>query len=192
MALRDAVSDAFHDAADDPEVRVVVLSSSGAVFSAGFDLEEFSTTDHDQLWASSDRFHHVILRHPVPVIAAVQGPAFAGGADLALLADIRLGTPSTVFSHPEATWAPVVYSPLREAIGGARAREMVLTGRTVPAEEALHIGLLTAIVHEDELMRRVYQDAALIARSDRGTLRRMKSKFIERVAIDPKTHTLDL
>lgn len=85
IALRDEVSDAIDSLAADASVKAIVLTGAGEVFSAGFDLKEFrelSDPDHARrLWDSSDRFHHTILDCPLPTIAAVNGPAPAGGFD---------------------------------------------------------------------------------------------------------------
>src|ERR1700749_5053812 len=82
ITLRDEVSNAFDELGADPTVRVIVITGSGPVFSAGFDLVEFADSDpafEERLWQSSDRFHHTILRCPLPVVAAVNGAAIAGG-----------------------------------------------------------------------------------------------------------------
>ena len=93
IELPDAVSDALGRIAGDEDVRVVILSGAGDTFCAGFDLGEFRIEEvgfQDRLWESSDRFHQRVLRFPLPTIAAVTGPALAGGFDLALLCDLRV------------------------------------------------------------------------------------------------------
>ncbi len=73
IALRDEVSDALQCLADDETTRVVVLTGEGPVFSAGFDLQEFADADsQQQLWQSSDRFHHAVLRFPLRTIDAAE------------------------------------------------------------------------------------------------------------------------
>src|SRR5688572_11430430 len=129
IALRDAVSDALDAMADDDAVSVVVVTGEGPVFCAGFDLKEFETAAADpafdrSLWASSDRYHTTLLQFPLPLIAAVNGPAIAGGFDLAVFCDLRIASTTALFSHPEFAWGDVVYSPLHELVGGAIAREL--------------------------------------------------------------------
>src|SRR5262245_133739 len=99
IALRDEVSDALAELAADESLKSVVIRGAGDFFSAGFDLKEFAAAAsvpalHQRLWASSDRFHHGLLRFPLPLIAAVNGPALAGGFDLALCCDVRIATTS--------------------------------------------------------------------------------------------------
>ena len=115
---------------------MIVVTGAGNVFSAGFDLKEFQQiadpAHSKKLWASSDRFHRTILECPLPTIAAVNGPALAGGFDLAVLCDLRIASREASFAHPEMTFSDVVYGPLRELVGGAMARELVFTLRIMP------------------------------------------------------------
>ena len=174
------------------DARVVILTGRGDVFSAGFDLTEFGRIDEAGLWESSDRMNAAIAMHPVPVIAALDGPAMAGGADLAVLTDIRLGTVRTSFSHPEHRRFPVVYGPLAECVGPTRARELVLTGRTVGADEALTIGLLTEIVRDRPVLDRARELAYDIACTPWHLLHGMRDKFQQTQRYDPACHTLSL
>lgn len=190
--LRTELAHALESSANDPRCRAVILTGRGTVFSAGFDLSEFRTVDEKTLWASSDRMNAAVATHPVPVIVALNGPAYAGGADLAVLADIRLGDRYTTFSHPERTAFPVVYGPLAECVGSTRARELVLTGRVVEATEALSIGLLTEVVHDRPVLERARELARDIARAPRDVLEQMRRKFDAARRYDPRVHTLTL
>ena len=70
------------------------------------------------------------------LVAAVNGPALAGGFDLAVLCDLRIASSSARFGHPERSFGDVVYGPLHDLVRGAVARDLCLTGRTVAASEA--------------------------------------------------------
>ena len=158
-------------------------------------LAEFTDTDpahQDRLWASSDRFHHACLRFPLPLVAAVNGPAVAGGFDLAVLCDLRLAATTAWFSHPERERFSVVYRPLRELVGGAVARDLVLTGRRVEVEEALRLHLVSRVVPPDELLDAACETAREVAVAPRPVLLATKAKMIARAAIDASTATLDL
>jgi enoyl-CoA hydratase/carnithine racemase len=193
IALRDEVSDALQRLADDETTRVVVFTGEGPVFSAGFDLHEFSDAEsQQQLWQSSDRFHHAVLRFPLPTIAAVNGPAIAGGFDLACLADIRVAAEGARFAHPEHDWAPVVYRPLHNLIGGSVARELLLTGRTIDAAEALRIGLVSAVTSADGLLPEALSRAKAIASAPREVLLAMKAKIIAVADISEDLPTLEI
>jgi len=195
IAVRDAVSDALDAAAADEDVKVVVITGQGTHFSAGFDLKEFADPDAEhqrRLWASSDRFHHTVLSSPLPTIAAVNGPALAGGCDLACMADIRIAVPTARFGHPEHAWSPVVYRPLRDLIGGAAAREFLLTGRDMDMEEAVRIGLVAALVEPEGLMPRALAMAEMIARAPRTALVSLRARIQRAAGIDAGTATLEL
>jgi len=133
IALRDEVSVAFERLARDKACKVIVLTGAGDFFSAGFDLKEFAGDDAHKarLWASSDRYHRAILECPIATIAAVNGPALAGGFDTAVLCDIRIAATTAHFAHPEQAWADVVYAPLHDLVGGAIAHGIAKAPREV-------------------------------------------------------------
>ena len=187
IALRDAIADALDALALDESVRAVVLTGEGQVFSAGFDLTEFQEPDPEfqrRLWASSDRFHTTVLRFPLPMVAAVNGPALAGGFDLAVMCDLRVVADLAWFAHVEYAWTEVVYRPLRELVGGSLARELTLTGRDVDAAEAHRIGLANAVVAADEVVPRAVVMARAIAAMPRDIALRSKAKIIRAATID--------
>lgn len=197
VALRDQVSDAFDALAGDESVQAVVVTGAGDTFCAGFDLGEFATAARDptfeaSLWASSDRFHHTILRFPLPVVAMVNGAALAGGFDLAVMCDVRIASTRARFAHPEFAFGDIVYGPLHDLVGGAVARDLALTGRELDAHEAARVGLVNAVVEPGELDAAVTEVVTRIRRAPREVLVRTKAKAIARAAIDPSTRTLDL
>ena len=192
IAVRDAVSDALDRLAADEECKVVVVTGAGDVFSAGFDLREFEQPElAEQLWASSDRFHRTWLEFPLPTVAAVNGPALAGGFDLAVMCDVRVVSDSARFSHPELAFGDVVYGPLHDLVGASVARDLCLTGRVLDAAEARTLGFVSAVVSGDELMAQTSETAAAIARAPRDVLLRTKAKFVRRAGVVTGT-TLDL
>ena len=195
IALRDEMNDALDELAADEALRAVVVTGAGSVFSAGFDLDEFGRLGEPEfaagLWASSDRWHRTVLEFPLPVVAAVNGAAYGGGFDLAVMCDLRIASPSARFAHPEHAFSQVVYAPLHDLVGGAVARDLALTGRVVDAEEAKTLGLVTRVVPEDELLDDAVAVAREIARAPRAVLLRMKEKISLRAGIRVGA-TLDL
>jgi len=192
IAVRDEMSDALDDLAGDEAVKTVVITGAGEVFSAGFDLREFQQPElTDRLWASSDRFHATVLRFPLPLVAAVNGPAIAGGFDLAVMSDVRVAAETARFSHPEIEFGDVVYGPLHDLVGGGLARELCFTGRVVDAEEAKTLGLVSSVVPVDELADEVTRFTDMIARAPRDVLLRTKAKAIRRARV-AESNTLEL
>jgi enoyl-CoA hydratase/carnithine racemase len=196
VELRDRISEAFDALAADEAVKVVVLTGAGNVFSAGFDLKEFEQAIAEPefgevLWASSDRYHRTVFGFPLPIVAAVNGPAIAGGFDLAVMCDIRVAADTATFSHPEVTFGDVVYSPLHDLVGGSVARDLCFTGRKVDAEEAWALKLVSRVVPAADLAAAAADTAAQIARVPRDLLLRTKAKVLRRAAIAVEG-TLDL
>jgi enoyl-CoA hydratase/carnithine racemase len=188
IELRDRLADVLDALAADEAVRVVVLTGEGDVFSAGFDLREFEQAADDaqfgeRLWASSDRYHRTVLQFPLPIVAAVNGPAIAGGFDLAVMCDIRVAARTARFSHPEVTFGDVVYSPLHDLVGAAVARDLCFTGRSVDASEALSLHLVSRVVPVERLAEVAAEVAAQIARVPRPLLVRTKAKALRRARI---------
>lgn len=193
-ALRDEISEALDELAVDPDLRCLVLTGAGDVFCAGFDLGEFQVDDAEfqtRLWASSDRYHRTVLEFPLPIVAAVNGPALAGGFDLAVMCDLRVAATTARFSHPEIAFGDVVYGPLHDLVGGAVARDLCFTGREVGAEEALRLGVVSAVVEPGALPAAAAERAAMIARGPRDVLLRMKAKVQRRSGVAAGA-TLDL
>ena len=197
VQLRDAISSALDALASDEGMKCVVLTGCGTVFSSGFDLSEFTRAADDEtfgreLWASSDRFHDTVLRFPLPTIAAVNGPALAGGFDLAVMCDLRVAASTARFAHPERSFGDVVYGPLHDLVGGAIARDLAIGGREVDAAEALQLHLVNEVVEPDALMDAT---AALIERvcvAPRDVLMRTKAKALRRAGFGSESPTLDL
>ena len=121
----------------------------------------------------------------------MNGPALAGGFDLAVLCDIRIASTSAVFAHPEVTFGDVVYGPLHDLVGGAVARELALTGRSLDATEALALHLVSAVVAPENLAAEVTRWAEQLTRIPRQLLLRTKQKIIRRAGAYPP-RTLDL
>jgi enoyl-CoA hydratase len=192
--LRDRFSDALDSLADDPAVKVGIVTGAGEVFCAGFDLGEFQVDDdafQGRLWASSDRFHRTVLAFPLPLVAAVNGPALAGGFDLAVMCDIRVASETARFAHPEIAFGDVVYGPLHDLVGAAVARDLCFTGRPVDAAEALALRLVSRVVPAAGVVAAAEETAAMIARAPREVLVRTKAKAARRAAVVTEK-TLDL
>jgi enoyl-CoA hydratase/carnithine racemase len=184
IALRDQVSDALDELATDERVKTVVVTGAGDVFTAGFDLKEFQDPAlAEELWASSDRFHATVLGFPLPLVAAVNGAALAGGFDLAVMCDIRIAADTARFAHPEITFGDVVYTPLHDLVGGGVARELCFTGRAVDAAEALRLGLVASVVPAADLEAETRRYTDMIVRAPREVLLRTKAKIQRRAGI---------
>jgi enoyl-CoA hydratase len=196
-ALRDEISDALDELTGDESLKVLVITGAGTTFSAGFDLKELTRSLEDEelareLWGSSDRYHRTVLQFPLPAIASVNGPALAGGFDLAVMCDVRIASTAARFAHPEFSFGDVVYGPLHDLVGGAIARDLVLTGRELSAEEALDLHVVTRLVAPDELDAATLALAVQVTQAPRDVLLRSKAKAVARSGVLGTTGTLDL
>ncbi len=197
VELRDAISDALDDLAEDGSVKAVVITGNGPVFSAGFDLSEFERAADDdafgrELWASSDRYHETVLHFPLPTVAAINGAALAGGFDLAILCDLRIASTTARFAHPERSFGDVVYGPLHDLVGGAVARELTIGGREVDAEQALALHLVGDVVPPEVLLDATRVTVERIVAAPRDVLMRTKAKALRRAGYALDTATLEL
>lgn len=192
IALRDEMSDALDALAHDDGCRVLLVSGRGDTFCAGFDLDEFGAPElAERLWASSDRWHRTLLQFPLPVVAAVNGPAYGGGFDLAVMCDVRVASTAACFAHPEHAFSQVVYAPLHDLVGGAVARDLTLTGRRIDATEAHRLGIVRSVVSPERVVEEGLAVAEEVARAPRDVLLQMKAKILRRAGIRVG-ETLDL
>jgi enoyl-CoA hydratase len=194
--LREVGSSQLAELAADESVRVLIVTGTGTVFCSGFDLDEFTTAADDEafaarLWASSDEWHRRWLEFPVPTIAAVNGPAIAGGFDVAVMCDLRVVAANAAFAHPEIRFGDVVYGPLHDLVGAAVARDLCFTGRRIDADEADRLELVTRRAPTGGALVAAVELAAEIAQAPRSALVRLKAKAVRRARIIEGA-TLDL
>src|SRR5450432_4695962 len=151
------------DAIERTHTRVVILTGAGKAFCAGMDLEMLAaiakqTPSENQ--EDSRRIAKLLRRiwsFPRPMIAAVNGAAYAGGCGIATLCDFTLATPEAKFGYTEVKigFLPAIVSVfLTRQIGEKRSRDLLLTGRLVNAEEAKQLGLVNEIVSSAHLQFR--------------------------------------
>jgi enoyl-CoA hydratase/carnithine racemase len=151
---RDLVS-GLDRANTDPAVAVILLSAKGKAFCAGMDLNEALLADRTELDAVHEKLFTIGYRLRKPVIAAVHGPALAGGTGLAANAHIVVASDDANFGLTEiriGLWPILIFRAVKAAIGERRATELALTGRRFDAREALNYGLVHE-VHSDPLAR---------------------------------------
>jgi enoyl-CoA hydratase len=169
--------DAWQTIDADPEIRVAILTGAGGHFCAGADLKTMFSNDPTDEWAQrfstdADLAWKALLRHhrlTKPLIAAVEGYAIAGGTEILQATDIRIAGESATFGISEVTRGlfPLGGSTvrLRRQIPYAKAMEMLLTGRHVPAREAEAMGLVTRVVPDGDALDEARKVAEIVARN---------------------------
>jgi enoyl-CoA hydratase/carnithine racemase len=168
--LAAALRDAFEAAADDPAVRAVILTGEGKAFSAGGDLSRFERDwDPREFRHDSHRLTQLVSlveRIEKPTVAAVNGVATGAGTQLALACDVRLMAAGARFVYREGRLGIIPshggVTRLVKLIGLARARDVLLGGEEVSSDEALRLGLVTAVVDGDALMDAARERVALM------------------------------
>jgi enoyl-CoA hydratase len=177
--LRQALTQAFRDLAQDAAVRVVILTGAGRAFCAGLDLKELGSRDSQPLGAFTDADMMTAIRgFPGPVIGAVNGFAITGGFELALACDLLIASSEARFADTHARvgilpgWG--LSQKLPRLIGIGRAKELAFTGNFIGAEQALAWGLVNRVVAPAELLATCRQLAADMLSCDAVSLRGYK------------------
>ncbi|MFK3676253.1 enoyl-CoA hydratase/isomerase family protein [Microbacterium sp. NPDC090218] len=172
-AIDQATVDALHLLCAELEEtpQTLILAGADGVFAAGADIAQLrERRAADALRGINAHAFVRIAELPMPVIAAIDGYALGGGAELAYAADIRIATPTLAIGNPETGLGIIAAAGaswrLKEIVGDARAAELLLTGRTVKAEEALRIGLVSAIHESADLLAAAEAIADRIGRND--------------------------
>lgn len=173
----DAFDEAFRRVAEDIEIRAVILTGAGPAFCSGGNVKQMYRKEGVAAGSSADirqTYKKSLLRLPkalweleVPVIAAVNGPAYGAGCDLALACDLRIASDTARFA---AIFAKLGMVPvdggawlLPRVIGPAKAAEMIFTGDTIDAQTALELGLVSEVTPVEELLPKAKDLAARIA-----------------------------
>ena len=165
--VQEEIRSAAAEAATRDDVRAVIVYGGPKVFAAGADIKEMADLSYTDMVARSARLQSAftaVAKIPKPVVAAVTGYALGGGCELALCADIRIAADNATFGQPEILLGIIPGAGgtqrLARLVGPARAKDIIFTGRFVPADEALAIGLADRLVPADQ----VYAEAVAWAR----------------------------
>jgi enoyl-CoA hydratase len=141
----------------DPWLWAAIFTSTGPVFSAGADLKEIAAGNMQALFTTKGGFAGLVRRERVkPLIAAVNGPALAGGCEIALACDLVVAADTAMFGVPEAKRSLIAAAGgafrLPHAVGRATAMEMVMTGDPITAVRAYQLGFINLAVPPERLM----------------------------------------
>lgn len=169
-AMVAALDEAFAGAAapESPALRGVLLDAEGPHFSFGASVEEHLPASCAGMLRG---FHALLLRMldlPLPILVAVRGQCLGGGLELASAGSLLFAAPDAKLGQPEivlGVFAPAASCLLPERIGPAAAEDLLLSGRTIDAAEALRIGLATAVADDPEAAALAWFDQHLAPRS---------------------------
>ncbi len=152
----DQVLDALDESKS--KIRVVILTGEGKAFVAGSDIPKFLQLNGEQATAQSLKTQKLFRRVETfirPVLCAINGYCFGAGLELAMCCDIRIASDSAILGHPEVNLGIIpgagASQRLPRLVGLGRAKELILTGRRIKADEALQIGLVERVVSPESL-----------------------------------------
>ncbi|MEM2983171.1 MAG: enoyl-CoA hydratase/isomerase family protein [Candidatus Bathyarchaeia archaeon] len=164
--LREEIVRCLDALEGDESIKVVVLTGKGPSFCAGFDLKEFASGNMDEILAQARAYHHKVYTFMKPIVASINGPALAGGMDLAAMCDLRISSREAQFGQPQVRMGiPAAYDLIRTVLPEMKARELCLTGRVMLADEALSAGFVCKVVPAENLMDEAMKMAREIAES---------------------------
>jgi methylglutaconyl-CoA hydratase len=188
--LITALTEAFQRGRDDPAARSVILTGAGSVFCAGMDLAELAETlekpvptgpeEKGGVWDDALRLanlYDLIYTLPKPTVAAVNGPAVAGGAGLVTVCDLAVAVPEARFGYPEVRRglvAAMVMPHLLRHVGERTARFLLLTGELIDSAEACRAGLINAVAAPGQLLEHAHQWTLALAEGGPAALARTK------------------
>jgi len=186
--LMEDLTHALQSFAASETCRVVIITGAGSSFCAGLDIEHLramtlspghvsATEDYNADAKRMATLLHTLYALPKPTIAAVNGPAIAGGMGIATLCDFTYAVPEAKFGFTEVRigFVPAVVSAfLRTQLGEKSCRDLLLTGRLISAEEAHSLGLINRIVNEPDLMREAKNLAQRLLRNSPAAMEATK------------------
>jgi enoyl-CoA hydratase len=176
LDLRAELADALEAAEADDGVRCVLLTGAGTAFCAGMDVTQFGgdRANKERIVETSTRLFERLARCPLPVVAAVNGPAVAGGFALALLCDVRVAGETATFGFPEiGRFIPPSYAAAAAALGDPLARRLCLTGELLDARRALELGVVSELGGADAALAVAQRIAAAPGHVTREVKRRI-------------------
>ena len=172
---------ALTDAAQDPEIKVLVITGSGRAFSTGADLKESKTRSLENYREYLEELQEAsrkIMRFEKPTIAAVNGYALGSGYELALACDLRIAADEAQIGSPEARLSSSVTGGairlIQDLVGPAKAKELLFTGTYIDGREAQRIGLVNTSVPLDRLMDETIRLAQKIAENSSFSIKMIK------------------
>ena len=183
IELREEITVAFARLSEDESVGCVVLTGAGSAFCSGMDTDQFggSQEHRKRLVETTTVAFGAVGTCKRPVIAAVNGPALAGGFALALLCDLRVAHSSAIFGYPELPRGiPPSYAAARAVLPATVAQELCLTGRLVKAPEAQRLGIVREVVAQDVVSRSIKLAATIAAMPRRAILETKRRTQLER------------
>ena len=192
--VQDGLFKTAQEAADRKDVRAVILYGGEKVFAAGADIKEMATWSYTDMLDRSIALQAAftaVARIPKPTVAAITGYALGGGCELALACDRRIAGDNAKLGQPEILLGVIPGAGgtqrLTRLVGPAKAKDVIFTGRFVPAAEALEIGLVDQVVPPDDVYTAAVEWATQFVNGPAYALRAAKEAIDRGVETDLDT-----
>lgn len=185
------------------EVKAIVINGKGKFFSAGADINEFTSlqadTEYEELAERGQEVFQKIEDYPIPIIAAIHGAALGGGLELAMACHIRIVGENTKLGLPELNLGIIPgfagTQRLPRLVGAAKAYEMILTGEAITGKEAIVVGLANRVVEDEVVLEAATNIAEKIVAKSKPTIQEVMKlvnynhpeKFLDGVAKETKS-----
>lgn len=182
IAMLEELAAAVADATARPETKLLLLDGEGKAFCAGVDVKDHTGDRVEAMIETFARAIRALRDAPVPVVAAVHGAALGGGCELALACDIVLAADDAKLGQPEirlGVFPPAAAALLPRLVGRQRALDLLLTGRTILADEALRLGLVAQVFPRDGFRTAAHGYATTLAAYSRPVLSMTKRAVAE-------------
>ena len=154
IEMMEELNEVLRDFSDRPDLRALVLAAEGKAFSAGVAVEDHLGDRMKPMLAAFHQIFRYLYRLGCPTVAAVQGPALGGGAELATFCDLVIASEAATLGQPEirvGVFPPIAALCYPNRVGQARALQLLLSGEVISAREAERIGLVDRVVPPEEL-----------------------------------------
>lgn len=187
MEMCDILSDIFHEAASAKDLKAVIIDADGPHFSFGASVQEHLPDHIDAMLNGFHRLFYSMLDARVVTLAAVRGQCLGGAMELAIFCNRLFASPDSRFGQPEIVLgvvAPVASVMLADRVGRSRAEDLLITGRSVKAEDGLAMGLVDEIVDDPGQAALEYAREHLLPKSGsslRFAVQAARKGFDERV-----------
>jgi enoyl-CoA hydratase len=193
--LLDEFANALEEIAGDENIRILILTGAGEkAFVAGADIKELAslnTLGAKQFSQTGHRIIQKLQQLPIPVIAAVNGFALGGGTEIALACDFIYASENATFGQPEINLGLIPgfggTQRLSRLVGINLAKEMLFTGKLIPATEAYRTGIVNKVCSSEDLMKEVMAVAKTISQKGKVSLRAAKQAINQGVNVDLAT-----
>ena len=177
--MHNELYSAFVDLENDNDVRSIIITGGEYVFSAGMDIKEISSLPNvqgEEYFESMKKYVKKIYSCNKPVIAAVGGIALGGGFNIVTVCDLVVASESAIFCHPELKFGfNPLFHPLSQIVGLTKAKEIVMLGEPIGANESLKIGLVNKVAQPEKFMQVAENMAEVLAKRSAKAVEELKN-----------------